>query len=88
MDATLIHGQPQVLGQRGGVGLEDIEDGGAIERPLADEGHVRLVALLLREVRMLPVLTSNVLRADLLTHVLWNVALYDGPRERRQGGEE
>ena len=47
MDAVLVDSQPQVLGQSGCVALQHVKNGGAIQRPLADEGHVGIIAVLL-----------------------------------------
>ena len=78
VDPVLVHRQPQVLGQRSRVALEDVKDGGAVERPLADEQQVVLVALLLGEVSVVAVLAGNVLGAGPRPHVLRYVPLYDG----------
>ena len=47
VNSVLVHGQPQVLGQRPRVALDHVKYGGAVEGPLANEQHVRLVTLLL-----------------------------------------
>ena len=87
MDAVLVDGQPQVLGQRGGVALQHVKDGGAVQRPLPDKGHVGFVALLLREVGVLAVPAGYVLGTNTLAHVLWDIALNHRP-DRRKGGRE
>ena len=82
MNPILVHSQPEVLGQCGGVALQHVKYGGPVHRPLANERHVRLVAVLFRQLRVVAVFAGNVLRTNSLPHVLWYVPLNDGSGRR------
>ena len=80
MNPHLVHSQPQVLGECARVPLQDIKDGGAIERPLLDEGHVRLIALLFRQVCVVLVFAGNVFWPHPLPQMLGDEPLNYSPK--------
>jgi len=78
--SNFIHGEPQVLGKSTGVSLEDIKYSGPIQRPLSDKRQVCFVALLLRQIGIVTVLSGYIFRPYFLAQVLGDIPVNYSPK--------